>query len=365
MAVVWMDNWQQYGTSIARLSDGPYASVQGVAALVADPDVLATGNVLRLNTSDSRLSTQSWGSNVRKVLPSSQSTIGIAFRWWVTQLPDGSSQAYGFSCADSNNTAQVSFVLTPTGTIKVKRGTPQGGTVIAESSIAILTNAWQHIEAKIVIGSGTSGSVEIRVDTVPVLVATGLNTQAGLSTVASVILCNGDADGTHATLGNYNAYYKDFYVWDNTGTYNNSFLGSCFVYSMRPDSDVSGTWSIFGGAGSGFASINESSPDDDTKYIYSPSPAATADVFTMTDLPSDATTVKAMMTYIRAKKSDGGDGNIQVSLVSGASTGNGTDRPMTVAYTYWNDIFETDPATTAPWTVAAANAAKLKVNRTL
>ena len=54
-----------------------------------------------------------------------------------------------------------------------------------------------------------------------------------------------------------------------------------------------------------------------------------------------------------------GGGNLQMAMKSGASTGLGSDRPMTVAFTYWQDVFEVDPATSAQWLPAAVNAANL------
>lgn len=366
MALQFFDNFQQYGTNTANLLNGPYAEINGTTnvALAADPDPTAGGTtVLRIQSADDRIDALSLGSYLRKVTPTPTATIGVMCRIWLTALPDTIGLRPAIAFTDASNANQVTVVVSPIGTLKVFRGSG-AGTLLGESTNCIVANAWQHIEIKLVV-SDTVGSIEIRVDTNSVLNLTGLDTKnTALTTIANVILANGDTNGTHSSSA-WRTYFKDFVIWDTTGVYNNTFLGSCFVYSLRPDSDVSGTWSITGGAGSGWASINETNPDDDTKYISSPWPAATADVFTLTDLPADATSVKGLMGFVRSKKSDGGDGNLTVSLVSGASTVSGIDRPLTVAYTYWSDIFETDPATTVQWTVAATNAAKLKLDRTL
>jgi hypothetical protein len=71
------------------------------------------------------------------------------------------------------------------------------------------------------------------------------------------------------------------------------------------------------------------------------------------------------MPIHRSRKTDAGDGNIQVGAISGASTGLGADRPITTAYTYWWDIFDTDPATAAAWSRTSVNAMNLQLNRTL
>jgi len=64
------------------------------------------------------------------------------------------------------------------------------------------------------------------------------------------------------------------------------------------------------------------------------------------------------------KKTDAGAAKVQQSLVSGVSEFNGADRNITTAYTYWPDVSEQDPATGAPWTRTAFNAALYKIERT-
>jgi hypothetical protein len=70
------------------------------------------------------------------------------------------------------------------------------------------------------------------------------------------------------------------------------------------------------------------------------------------------------MTIVRAAKTDGGDGSLQVSVVSSGTAGDGTNRPITVAQTYWTDVHDLDPHTSAAWTPTTVNAAQLKINRT-
>jgi hypothetical protein len=71
------------------------------------------------------------------------------------------------------------------------------------------------------------------------------------------------------------------------------------------------------------------------------------------------------MPIHRSRKTDGGTGNIQLGVISGAATGLGVDRPITTAYTYWWDVFDSDPNIAAAWTKAAVNAMNLQLNRTL
>lgn len=85
----------------------------------------------------------------------------------------------------------------------------------------------------------------------------------------------------------------------------------------------------------------------------------------LSDLPVTVTSVRGVMPIHRSRKTDGGDGNIQIGALSGAATGLGADRPITTAYTYWWDIFDADPNTAAAWSKASVNAMNLQINRTL
>lgn len=85
----------------------------------------------------------------------------------------------------------------------------------------------------------------------------------------------------------------------------------------------------------------------------------------LSDLPITVTSVRGIMPIHRSRKTDGGDGNIQLGAISGASTGLGSNRPITTAYTYWWDIFDADPNGAAAWTRIAFNNLNLQLNRTV
>jgi hypothetical protein len=158
---------------------------------------------------------------------------------------------------------------------------------------------------------------------------------------------------------------KDYVVWDGSGTSNNDFLGSVIVYELFTSADDAfpAGWSSTGA--DGYSVLDNNPPDDGVSYITADDTPPSAAEFSLTNLPADITSVKGLVTRVRAAKSDGGDGQLQVSLISGASTDAGSDRPITVAQTYWSDVSELDPATTVAWTPSGVNAAVLKIERTL
>lgn len=104
----------------------------------------------------------------------------------------------------------------------------------------------------------------------------------------------------------------------------------------------------------------------DPSYIEADATPPAAAVFTMTNLPPDVTSVRALLPIFRGMKTDGGDCAVQAGLSPDNATWiNGADEPQTVAFTYyWSPIHE-DPVTAAPWTPGGVNGAYVRVNRTL
>lgn len=347
-----------YGTNKSYMLNGIYAQADSDVTIVDDPDANITGNVLRFFPNTDSTSPYLDGM-LRRVLPAAITTVGVAFRVYFGTLPPNSS-AYPqiLLIMDQVSTVHLSFRVLPTGAIAVNRGPYPSGTLLGTTSPAIVTGAWQHIEVKATIND-TTGSVEIRVEGVPVLTLTGVDTCNGANVHADQIAhCNTDT-GSGTTY-----YLKDIVIWDTAGSVNNNFFGSVSVYELIPNGDTALTWSLSSGS-TGYTLVDEAPPNDDTDYIYAVSPPPAADKMSLTDLPVDVTSVRGLITIVRSKKTDGGDGNLQIGMVSGASTALGSDRPITTAYTYWQDVFELDPATSTAWTRVSVNASNIQFNRTL
>jgi hypothetical protein len=159
-----------------------------------------------------------------------------------------------------------------------------------------------------------------------------------------------------------NHYVKDFHVLDGLGAFNNAKLGPAIVYRRPPTADVSGGWTST--AATKFDAVDEADVND-ADYISAVWPAPAAQLFDVQDLPADVVSVRGVMMLARMSKSDGGDGQVQMGIKSGASTGLGTDRAISTAKTYYWDVKEADPNTGVAFTPAGFNAAQLQINRTL
>ena len=342
MAIEFMDNFSQYGTDESFMGDGIYAQYSG--ALSTDPDGVSAGYTFKIDSTSTRA--------LRRVLSSAQTTVGVAFRLWMSALPGASNQQPDvLAFSDTANSVQVYLLVETTGILAVYRGS----TVLGRSSVPVITaGAWNHIEMKVFF-SQTVGTVEVRVNGTAKIELTAQDTCNTANVECSQIRFN--SSGVMSTY-----YIKDLLIWNDSGSLNNDFMGDCQIVSLIPDGDDTLNWTPSTGS-TGYDLINETTPDD-TDYIAADSTPPAESIFTLSDLDPEVVTVKGLMTFVRALKTDGGTANLQVSLVSGVDEDAGSDRPITVTATTWSDISETDPATAASWTPLSVNAAKLKIDRT-
>lgn len=357
--IQWMDNFGSYGSTIAYMLNGLYAQAGNGASLVADPDPSGDGEVV--------LECAAAGANTttvcRKVMTTPSSTVGVALRLWMSALPSSADMSPHpiIFCNDSNQVLVAVFITT-TGAIDVLlNGVTTGSTILASSAGPVLVaNAWQHIEMKVLFDA-TVGTVEVRVDGVAVIDEDSLDTIGAVTGPCAQIRQDDDKTASGSGVG---WYIKDYIIWDSTGDHNNDFMGSCSVIRLAPDGDVTlGGWLPSSGS-TGFDLIDESPPVD-TGYVSADDAPPAAAEFSLEDLPPDVTSVRGLMMLGRMMKTDGGDAQVQMSMVSNGMEDNGADRPITPAFTYWYDISEEDPNTGDQWTPPAVDAASLKLNRTV
>ena len=92
-----------------------------------------------------------------------------------------------------------------------------------------------------------------------------------------------------------------------------------------------------------------------------PGPSA----FLMTRLPAQTTGVKAVSLVARARKTDTGDGTLQMSLLTADdSSENGDEHPLTTSTAYYHDIIEEDPSTSSALTPSTFVGARVRIDRT-
>lgn len=75
--------------------------------------------------------------------------------------------------------------------------------------------------------------------------------------------------------------------------------------------------------------------------------------------------MSALIPVVRVRKTDGGDGNVQVGLNSNGDSDLGSDRPITTAFTYYWDVSEISPDTATAYTPVEVNAVTMTIDRTV
>jgi hypothetical protein len=353
MAIQWADNFGRYGTGATSddfMRDGlPYNN--WVSQCIADPDPTAAA----LGSRCCDLDNGGFNDpllNSRIALPSPTSgTIGVAARYWFTAFNSGNQRQCIAVFANNVPTALACCHIEANGALTLREALT--GAQIATTGIPVIsTNSWNHIETSY---NGTTGAMEVRVNGVQKLTGTAVT----LGTVAFAHPMERIASGIGNPL-----YIKDLVIWDGTGSQNNSFMGTVICRRLNPDADVTlGGWVPSTGV-TGFNLLDKDVPND-LSYLSADDTPPAAMRFGFDNLPPDVTSVRAIISVVRARKIDGGDANLQVGLVSGVDVDNGADRPVTTAFTYYFDISELNPASAAPWTPIQVDAMNADVDRTI
>lgn len=374
MALIWADfpSGQKglYGTTVANMLNGVWAEFQSTvgtsySALVIDPDPTIGSNGIVFTASSSTSSSGNASQSGRLALPAEVTTLGLAFRFWLAKLPSTATAAPFISFRNNANVDILTLRVSTTGQLVAVTGASAdgiGGSTLGTSNPVLTANAYHHVEIKTTMGAGT-GALEVRVNGV---VASGLTLSGlalGSNNIAQFVLgCSDPAGSADSTM---KAYWKDLIVWDTTGSHVNDFQGAVAVRDIVPDADVSLNWTPSTGA-TGWDLIDEGDTGpNDADYISADNSLPSPAVFTMTDLPPDVVSVRAVMPIGRLVKSDGGDCTVQISVSpNNIDYDDGADRPITVASTYWWDVSYLSPDTGSAWTPTEVNSMRYKVNRT-
>lgn len=355
--IQWADDFSRYGTgsgSTTAMLDGlPYANLSTGSentGAVADPDPNVSGRCLRIRTggqNDFRL-------DCRVALPSpTAGLIGVVARFWLPSLPaTQNTRPSLIQLSTVSNSKIAQLIVNQNGSITVRKN---GDASVGESVVPVVTpNAWHHIEFKYDLSDGTG---EVFVNGVSKVSVTG-----GTVGTCALTSHSGRSDNGGFVGG---IYMKDFVIWDGSGTENNDAMGTVKVGRLKPVADVSlGGWVPSTGS-TGYDLLAKNAPNDATYLSADDAPPA-AMSFEFEDLPPDVTSVRALMPMIRARKTDGGDAQVQTALSpNGTDWDSGADRPITSAFSYWFDVSELSPATASPWSPIEVNDLIGSVDRTL
>jgi hypothetical protein len=156
------------------------------------------------------------------------------------------------------------------------------------------------------------GICEIRVNGITEVSASGIETVATDNIGYSKLhLIFGGATDHGVTTD-----IDDFYIWDDSGAWNNSFLGDRRALLRAPDADtnISDFDPISGDLG--YLMVDEDSPDGDSTYVFADSallpgsPLLGSSEFEIQNLPNGVSHIAGLSVFTRAKKTDSSDAEI-------------------------------------------------------
>jgi len=353
MTCLGVDGLDHYGGSTARMLDGLWLAVSVNMTVTLDTAIVRTGT-----HSLKSVPLTGSGEGSRLSVGGPRTTLGVGFGVYFSSMPTTPNNML-VCYRDVDNTTQFSISVGTDGTIAAFRG--ELATFLGRSAVPVLTaNAWHHFECKAVLNN-TTGSIDIRINGVNVLSLSPIDTVTSALVEASQLVFQSQTGSGGSNGGT--SFIDDIFWWNDAGSFNNTFIGDKRVRWVPPDADTGVTDWVRNTGANDFDAIKEAAPDDDATYIAA-SAINNISEFGLTDLPASVTAISAMCPFARMKKTDAGNANVQMSLLSAAAAGAGLDRPITTAYTYWRDVIEVDPNTGAPATPTAFNSMLLRIKRT-
>jgi len=228
--------------------------------------------------------------------------------------------------------------------LRVNRNSNSSSNQIGSDSVAVPLNTYVHVEMRVEIAGGLI-TIELRINQQTEI--TGSIADLGYEAISSVTLGANNADD----------YLDDFFIWDNSGSTNNTFLGAKRVITLAPSANTAvANWS---------GSYTDITVDDgDTTTITAGTSTPVISEFELEDLPSGVAGISAVQTVFIAKTDTEGAAEVEASVLSGASAATGDTHLIDTGYGGFYDVHETNPATSSAWTVSSVNSAKLRLNRT-
>lgn len=216
MSGLFEENWETYGGSIDRVTEGVWSAVAFAALEV--PPWEAQGRYWFTSKAGT-------GVRARATLGADVAGVGFFCLLHIPQLPDSSESMAPIEFADADNTRTFRLYITATGEISVRNN---ADTQVAITGTQPIKPGTTHkIQAQIVYGN-TDGQVEIRVDNNVVL-----------DTAASLVLPGTAAIFRHGPSPQFFNYWsKSVAVYSLTGTYNNNWPDIAGVFTSLINEDT-------------------------------------------------------------------------------------------------------------------------------
>lgn len=226
------------------------------------------------------------------------------------------------------------------------------------------SNVTRYLEIKIKLGPSSTGRVQIRVDgsITDDYDSGGVSTtSSGDGTIATGISFGGGAFSSGGLV-----YYDDVVIMDTSGSECNDFLGDVRLEALEPTAvGNKSQWTNTGGANNAASVDDGTTPDDDSTYVEANTVnLIDTNIHEDSALPTSGV-VHAVLVKMLAKKSQPGDRTIAAVTRQGGTDYVGDDQSVVQdSYFYEYQVWQTNPATSAAWTITEVNDAEYGIKLT-
>lgn len=265
----------------------------------------------------------------------STSTIFIHCNAKTTASPANSSNIAVFY----NSSTIIGALLRDSSSTELKayRGNSYTGTLLGSGG-TMASGIVKNIQIKYVPHS-SSGIFQVKLDGILVIDYSG-NTNSTYTTLNKV---RHGYDG----VGYYGYLYMDDFVYDNS-----SWVGNSIITALTPNGIDTTNWTA--SSGTNYTCVDEI-PESTSDFVYINS-NDTIDLYQATDISADAETIKAVQVQAYAKSSGAATPtNLQLGVKSGVTSGYSSSKALPTSPASLAGIWETNPATSNPWTPSEVN----------
>jgi hypothetical protein len=271
-------------------------------------------------------------------------TVYFGFAFSVLTRPASSDNPIIRLMGDGGTTEHVRLTLPVSGPIVLGRAT----TALGALTLSPVLTQWYYLEFRVTL-SDTVGEIVCRIDGNADTSLTNVDTKNGGTGTVFDSINIGIQSGSSGVSGSI--LYDDFYICDTAGTRNNTFIGPIRIQTLSPNAAGADT-GLTPLSGSNYQNVSDQNA---ATYNYSATIGA-RDTYALPDLVVGTTSVLAVRNVVAGQNSDAGAGGFKPVVRSGGTV---YYDPVTVGATnrvYSQAVRETDPATSAAWTVPNVNA---------
>ena len=280
---------------------------------------------------------------------SNKQTLTVGWALKVDALTNGYDL---LECRDGS-TIQLALITDASNQIIVRRGT----TTLSNTGYNIPTNTWVYIEFQFTIHNST-GSWELRVNGVLVDSQSGIDTQqSGNAYVTNI-------HWDMFRIGAATHYIDDIYIFDDTGSFCNDFVGDVYVEAIFPSADgYTNAWVAVPGAGSNYEEVDDTDPDGDTTFVAT-SGVGFIDSYEFDNLVSTSGSIYTVQVNLWARKDDAGSRTLNAIARPTTVTYSGAE-PISLGNTYQYSLhhFDSNPETAGNWTISQINSAEFGIKQ--